>query len=92
MAQVDVDLSPEQFAAKVSRQQARLFLKADGAFRLANTGRRKFLVNNCQARPWLPVRYGLNFPAHCLDSRDEHRRRKDPSTCNPPIGLAAVRS
>lgn len=49
-AQVDVDLSPEQFAAKVSRQQARLFLKSDGAFRLANTGRRKFLVNNCQVR------------------------------------------
>ena len=49
-AQVDVDLSPEQFAAKVSRQQARLFLKSDGTFRLANTGRRKFLVNNCQAR------------------------------------------
>ena len=51
VVQVDVDLSPEQFAAKVSRQQARLFLKSDGAFRLANTGRRKFLVNNCQVRP-----------------------------------------
>ncbi len=50
LAQVDVDLSPEQFAAKVSRQQARLFLKSDGTFRLANTGRRKFLVNNCQVR------------------------------------------
>lgn len=47
-AQVDVDLSPEQFAAKVSRQQARLYLKLDGTFCLTNTGRRKFLVNNCQ--------------------------------------------
>lgn len=46
--QVDVDLSPEQFAAKVSRQQARLYLKSDGVFRLTNTGRRKFLVNNTQ--------------------------------------------
>ncbi len=49
--QVDVDLSPEQFAAKVSRQQARLYLRHDGTFRLTNTGRRKFLVNNCQVRP-----------------------------------------
>ena len=46
--QVDVDLSPEQFAAKVSRQQGRLYLKSDGTFRLTNTGRRKFLVNNTQ--------------------------------------------
>lgn len=57
VVQVDVDLSPEQFAAKVSRQQARLFLKSDGAFRLANTGRRKFLVNNCQVRL-----HGLSVP------------------------------
>ena len=48
LVQVDVDLSPEQFAAKVSRQQARLYLKLDGTFCLTNTGRRKFLVNNCQ--------------------------------------------
>lgn len=46
-----MDLSPEQFAAKVSRQQARLYLRPDGTFRLTNTGRRKFLVNNCQVRP-----------------------------------------
>ena len=43
-----MDLSPEQFAAKVSRQQGRLYLKSDGTFRLTNTGRRKFLVNNTQ--------------------------------------------
>ena len=48
IVQVDVDLSPEHFAAKVSRQQARLYLKSDGVFRLTNTGRRKFLVNNTQ--------------------------------------------
>ena len=57
VAQVDVDLSPEQFAAKVSRQQARLFLKSDGTFRLANTGRRKFLVNNCQVRDTAQVQF-----------------------------------
>ena len=46
--QVDVDLSPELFAAKVSRQEGRLYLKSDGSFRLTNTRRRKFLVNNTQ--------------------------------------------
>ena len=53
--QVDVDLSPEQFAAKVSRQQGRLYLKSDGTFRLTNTGRRKFLVNNTQVAVLWPI-------------------------------------
>ena len=50
-----MDLSPEQFAAKVSRQQGRLYLKSDGTFRLTNTGRRKFLVNNTQVAVLQPL-------------------------------------
>ena len=56
-----MDLSPEQFAAKVSRQQGRLYLKSDGTFRLTNTGRRKFLVNNAQVallQPLTHLRFG----------------------------------
>ena len=83
---MDVDLSPEQFAAKVSRQQARLFLKSDGAFRLANTGRRKFLVNNCQARPCLFVpcaRLCAMHPA-LLNSQGGDRRGTEAVSCKPP--------
>ena len=59
-----MDLSPEHFAAKVSRQQGRLYLRPDGTFRLTNTGRRKFLVNNCQVRPVSrPVRRHSGAPA-----------------------------
>ena len=76
--QVDVDLSPEQFAAKVSRQQGRLYLKSDGTFRLTNTGRRKFLVNNTQVALLQPLPY-LRFGA--LGVRDK------PANILVPCGL-----
>lgn len=44
--QVDVDLSTEGDARKVSRLQAQLSLRPDGKFQLKNIGRRRVLVNN----------------------------------------------
>jgi hypothetical protein len=44
--QVDVDLSLEGDARKVSRQQANVALGADGTFCLRNTGRRALHLNN----------------------------------------------
>ena len=46
--QVDIDLSSEGDARKVSRQQAHLSLRPDGRFQLKNVGRRTILVNNRQ--------------------------------------------
>lgn len=46
--QVDIDLSSEGDARKVSRHQAHLALQPDGKFRLKNVGRRTVLVNNRQ--------------------------------------------
>ena len=43
--QVDIDLSQEGDARKVSRQQARLALRPDGHFLFTNTGRRTVSVN-----------------------------------------------
>ena len=49
--QVDVDLSTEGDARKVSRLQAQLSLRADGRFQLKNIGRRRVLVNNRKVCP-----------------------------------------
>ena len=46
--QVDIDLTQEGNAKKVSRQQAQLALHADGRFLLTNIGRRTLLVNGNQ--------------------------------------------
>lgn len=46
--QVDIDLTQEGNAKKVSRQQAQLALHADGRFLLTNIGRRMLLVNGKQ--------------------------------------------
>ncbi|KAK9811223.1 hypothetical protein WJX72_000233 [[Myrmecia] bisecta] len=46
--QVDVDLSAEGDARKVSRQQAQLTLMPDGKFLLQNTGRRSLFINGRQ--------------------------------------------
>ena len=46
--QVDIDLSEEGDAKKVSRKQAHLSLCADGKFTLANTGRRAISVNGLE--------------------------------------------
>lgn len=48
--QVDVDLALEGPAVRVSRQQARLVLRAPGRHTLTNTGRRALTVNNRRAR------------------------------------------
>ncbi|KAK9908228.1 hypothetical protein WJX75_004568 [Coccomyxa subellipsoidea] len=45
---VDVDLGREGDASRVSRLQARLALRPDGAFTVTNCGRRKLHVNGCQ--------------------------------------------
>ncbi|KAK3270140.1 hypothetical protein CYMTET_21448 [Cymbomonas tetramitiformis] len=44
--QVDIDLSEEGNASKVSRKQALIRLD-DGVFEIVNVGRRNILVNNC---------------------------------------------
>ena len=46
--QVDVDLTQEGNAKKVSRQQAQIALHSDGRFVLKNIGRRTVLVNSRQ--------------------------------------------
>lgn len=46
--QVDIDLTQEGSAKKVSRQQAQLALHADGRFLLTNIGRRIIHVNGNQ--------------------------------------------
>lgn len=48
--QVDIDLSTEGDARKVSRLQAQLSLRPNGRFQLNNIGRRRVLVNNCKVR------------------------------------------
>jgi len=53
--QVDVDLALEDNASRVSRQQARLVLRAPGRHTLTNTGRRALTVNNRRARPGVPT-------------------------------------
>ncbi len=51
---MDVDLALEDNASRVSRQQARLVLRAPGRHTLTNTGRRALTVNNRRARPSVP--------------------------------------
>ena len=46
--QVDLDVSQEGDARKVSRQQAHLSLSPDGCFVLTNLGRRAISVNGVQ--------------------------------------------
>lgn len=46
--QVDIDLTQEGSAKKVSRQQAQLALHVDGRFLLTNVGRRIIHVNGTQ--------------------------------------------
>ena len=48
LLQVDIDLTQEGDAKKVSRQQAQLALHADGQFLLTNIGRRTVCVNGAQ--------------------------------------------
>lgn len=48
--QVDVDLGREGDASRVSRHQARVALRPDGAFAVTNCGRRKLHINGCQVR------------------------------------------
>ena len=63
--QVDVDLSKEGGAGRVSRQQARLALRPDGAFLLTNVGRRRVRVNNAKARScWRCLK--IPFPVFLL--------------------------
>ncbi|EIE21434.1 hypothetical protein COCSUDRAFT_66884 [Coccomyxa subellipsoidea C-169] len=45
---VDVDLGREGDASRVSRHQARVALRPDGAFAVTNCGRRKLHINGCQ--------------------------------------------
>lgn len=48
MVQVDIDLTEEGDARKVSRKQAHLQLCANGKFTLANTGRGTISVNGTE--------------------------------------------
>ena len=48
LSQVDIDLTQEGNAKKVSRQQAQLALHSDGRFVLTNIGRRALSVNGSQ--------------------------------------------
>ena len=47
-----MDLGREGDASRVSRHQARLALRPDGAFTVTNCGRRKLHVNGCQVRTY----------------------------------------
>ena len=46
--QVDIDLTHEGDARKISRQQAHISLRADGGFLFTNIGRRAVSVNGMQ--------------------------------------------
>ena len=52
---MDVDLALEDNASRVSRQQARLVLRAPGRHTFTNTGRRALTVNNRRARLNVPT-------------------------------------
>jgi hypothetical protein len=64
--QEDIDLSKEGNAARVSRQQACLYLRHDGHFYITNTGRRRLSVNGRQVKIFVQVSQGSQVWASAL--------------------------